>query len=335
MSTFVMRGADPHVLLHHMAFYGLADILDGAGVEDVRLVWDGGRPTISGKDLSPQIVDEAVREHVTGRRSWADRTFGAEKRGLMSPRLTVLTTEAAWQELHHGREQVLDELTDQQAWPDLRYLAALGEPCYWSVNPEGKRLQDDGASRLEMQPRNRGSEFVGNRLRKLSEKLLARKPGHIAAGLDGSRTVDELGGKPDSVSATGLTTPGPVDNALVWCALFGIGQFPIAMRIKATAITSGHLGRSRREWFYVPVWEGAWRLARLRSILACAQLHRAAAIRLAGVGGDDLDKQAAATWVRARGVVGVLRFPIGRFGSDNAPERRALRAQAVSLADPR
>ncbi|MGH3565329.1 MAG: hypothetical protein ACRDRH_04725 [Pseudonocardia sp.] len=32
----------------------------------------------------------------------------------------------------------------------------------------------------------------------------------------------------------------------------------------------------------------------------------------------------ARDWLAARGVVGVVRFPIERFGSDNAPERRAM-----------
>lgn len=333
-SRFVMGGADPDVLLHHLAFYGLADILDGSGVEDVRLAWDGSSPAIVGKGLSPQLVDDAMRAHVEGRRTWVERPFGPERRGLMSPRLTVLKSKEAWEALQAAREQVLHELTEEHAWADLRYLAALGEPCYWSVR-KGEQRQDDGASRLEMQPRNRGSEFVGNRLRPLTAKLLARKAGQIAAGLDGSMVVDELGGKPDSVIATGLTTPGPVDNALVWCALWGIGQFPLTMQINAAAATSGHLGRSRREWFYAPVWDGNWRPARLRSILACEQLGFAAADRLTGVGGDDLATQAAATWLGARGVVGVLRFPIGRFGSDNAPERRALRAHPIPLGSPR
>lgn len=335
MKRFQMAGADVTVLLHHLAFYGLADILDGAGVADVRLVWAGELPEIAGTDLNPELVDQAVRAHVDGRRSWTALAFGPERRGLMSPRLTVLKSEVAWAELQDERERVLDGLTDQHVWSDLRYLAALGEPSYWRFTPKREPLQDDGASRLEMQPRNRGSEFVGNRLRPLTAKLLARKPGQITAGLDGSQVVDELGGKPDSVSATGLTTPGPVDGALVWCALWGIGQFPLALRVGATAATSGHLGRSQREWFYAPVWEGAWRPARLRSILASGQLRLAAATGLQRMASDDLVPQAAMTWLRARGVIGVIRFPIGRFGSDNAPERRALRGEPISLVGRR
>ncbi|GAA1232748.1 hypothetical protein GCM10009676_15010 [Prauserella halophila] len=328
MTRFVMAGADQEVLLHHMAFYGLGDILEEADV-DVLLTWEDGRPVLLGEGLEPDVIENAVRAHVEGRREWVAQT-NDDGRGTMSPRLTAFTADEQWQSHQTGREEILDRLAAQHRWGDLRYLAALGEPSYWSVNRRNEVLQDDGASRFEMQPRNRGSEFVGNRLRPLAEKLLVRKPGQIVAGLDGSAASDELGGKPDSVSATGMTTPGPVDSALVWCALWGIGWFPLAHRVSGTAVTSGHLGRSRREWFYVPVWRGRWRPARARSILASAQLRDAASTGLTDEH-DPLGGRAASTWLRARGVAGVLRFPIGRFGSDNAPERRALRAEAIPL----
>jgi CRISPR-associated protein Csb3 len=40
---------------------------------------------------------------------------------------------------------------------------------------------------------------------------------------------------------------------------------------------------------------------------------------------------AARHWLAERGTDGVIRFPIHRFGSDNAPERRALTGQPVPL----
>lgn len=329
MNTFVMRGADQSVLLHHMALYGLADILDTEGAGNVKLTWDSDRPVIIGDQLSPEAVEGAVRAHLEKRRVWVKQTNG--NRAVMSPRLTTFKDEPAWQAHQAERERVLVELTLAQAWPDLRYLAALGEPSYWRFNRQGAPLQDDGASRFEMQPRNQGSEFVGNRLRPLIANLLARKRGAIVAGLNNDDVVDELGGKANSVSATGLTTPGPVDNALVWCALWGIGQLPLALRLNGPAVTSGHLGRSRREWFYTPVWRTWWRPARLRTILASAQLAQFAT---AGTGlpeDDPATNKAAAAWLEARGVVGALRFPIGRFGSDNAPERRALRGEAMQI----
>jgi CRISPR-associated protein Csb3 len=338
MNTFAMSGADPYVLLHHLAFYGLADILDCSGVTGVRLAWAGPHPVIHGDGLNSRVVDETVRAHIEGRQAWVEKTSGPERRGLMSPRLSVLKNREAWAELHSDRNRVLDELTQRRAWSDLNYLANLGEPSYWRFTAKGEPLQDDGASRWEMQPRNRGSEFVGNRLRPLSAKLRARKPGLIAAGLDGSTSIDELGGQPDSVSATGLSTAGPVDNALVWCALWGIGQFPLALSTRSAAVSAGHIGRGRSEWFTVPMWDGSYTPARLRTILASGHLRRAAATDLADVPGmvtDPLTVRTSANWLVARRVTGVLRYPIGRFGSDNAPERRALRAVPVPLGDRR
>jgi CRISPR-associated protein Csb3 len=329
MNTFTLGGADPDVLLHHMAFYGLADILDNAGVAGVLLGWDDDRPTLHGDRLSPDLVDTAVRDHIHGRLPWVDAATGDDRRAVMSPRLAVFKDHDAWEGHRGERERVLDDLTARHSWPDLRYLAALGEPCYWRFTPRGQRLQDDAASRLEMQPRNRGSEFVGNRLRPLAAKILAREPGQIAAGLAGTSTVDELGGKPDSVTATGLAMPGPVDNALVWCALWGIGQLPTALRTTGPAVTSGHLGRPRQEWFYVPVWQGRWRPARLRTILASTQLRHTVAASTPNPTVDALTARTAAIWLAARGIIGVMRFQIGRFGSDNAPERRALRGEEI------
>ncbi|MGD9990521.1 hypothetical protein [Pseudonocardia sp.] len=329
MNTFVMASADDHVLLHHLAFYGLADILDTAGAASVRLTWDATRPTLTADALDENIIEQAVRNHITARRRWVDEQFGPDRRGLMSPRLSAINSDGAWRDLQSRREAVLDRLTNDHEWADLRFLAALGEPCYWS-HPRGEPRPDHGASRLEMQPRNRGSEFVGNRLRPLATALLARAPGQISSGLAGRTTADEIGGKPDSVSATGLTTPGPVDNALVWCALWAIGQFPLTVRIDRPAVNSGHLGGRRNEWLYGPVWEGPWRPGRLRSILASAPLRTAATAGQPNV--DALALRSAQSWLRVRGVLGIARFPIQRFGSDNAPERRALRADMLPTA---
>lgn len=333
MNTFTLDAADPEVLIHHLAFYGLADILGDHGVTNLRMRWDGACPVIEGDGLTPEWIDQAVREHARARRPWVERSIGKERRGVMSPRLSSLADETAWTELHNGRHQVLDALVEHHGWSDLRYLAALGEPAHWSHDPRGAPLQDDGASRWEMQPRNRGSEFVGNRLRPLATTLLARQPGAVVSGLEGATLVDELGGKPDSVSATGLNTPGPVDNALVWCALWGIGWFPTSPRINSAARSSGHFGRSRHEWFYLPYWTTALRPARVRSLLAAEQLRVAAASGLGPHAADVLTTRAALGWLQVRHVTGILRFPIGRFGSDNAPERRALRAEPVPVGN--
>ncbi|GGK64905.1 hypothetical protein [Nocardia camponoti] len=329
---FVLAGTDQRVLAHHMAFYGLGDILDAFNDDTITLRWTNGKPSIVGATISAESVESAVRQHLSQSERWTTHASGSEQRGTMSPRLSAFKTDEAWVLHQHNREEVLDDLTDASAWDDLRYLAALGEPSYWRFTPKRELLQDAGASKFEMQPRNRGSEFVGNRLRRLNERLPARKQGQIAAGIAGQLVIDELDGKPNGVTATGLTTPGVFDNALAWCALWGIGQFPLALHAGKNAVTSGHLaGQQRKEWFYVPVWEGPWRMARLRSVLASAQLHDAAVAGIPELDIDDLGRSTARSWLRARGIVGIVRFPIARFGSENAPERRALYGDPIAL----
>lgn len=327
MSAFVMAGADVRVLLHHMALYGLGAMLDEAGVPDVRLAWSSSMqplPQITGEGLTADVVDGIVREHArvhAAESSWVQRDveLNGKQRGLMSPRLTTFGSDDVWGHVQVGRERELQALTDVRAYPALRFLAALGEPAYWSRNPKGDVLQDDGASRLEMQPRNQGSEFVGTRLRKLAAAVVARPPAAVSGGLLGTASLGA--GNP-----TGFASTGTADDPLMWCAVWGIGQFPTAARIDAAVLTSGHIGRSRAESFYAPVWGPPWRPARLRSVLASRQLRDAAATDVVSPGSRDAGRDIAArAWLAARGVVGIMRFPIRRFGSDSAPERRALR----------
>jgi len=347
MTDFVLERGDPYVALSHLALYGLGAILEDAGHE-VRLSWTRRmrtRPCLSA-DLDDEQVGTAVRDHAArlpGGDTWLSRDIrlNGSNRGLMSPRLSAFRDDATWQRVQYARHEVLEELTGHRHLLDLRMLAALGEPAYWSRNQKGQILQDDGASRWEMQPRNKGSEIVGTRLRTLAAKVADRSPQAVASGLRGTVIRDEAGNdKPDSRTPTGLAPPGPTDNALAWCALWGISQLPIAMRVSTggrpgTAITSGHLGSPRNEWFYAPVWHAPWRPARLRSIVAAEQVRTAACDGLAIRDmPSPLAITAARRWLAARDVVGVVRFPVERFGSDNAPERRAMRGTLVTTSEP-
>jgi len=342
MNGIILRTCDPQVLLSHLALYGLAAILEAKGIPDARIEWTAGgnpRPQLTARSADDVAIGHLIAEHArsaAAEGSWLRRdiTLKGTPRGLMSPRLTPFEDDDTWGQAQQDRHEILDDLTDTGRWLDLRLLAALGEPCYWSFNRQGALLQDDGASRLEMQPRNQGSEFVGTRLRSLAAAVAARDTAQILAGLRGDTVVDEVGhDKPDSRTATGLAGPGPADNALAWCALWGISQFPIAMRINATAATSGHLGRSRNEWFYAPVWNGQWQPARLRTILASTRLCTvsAADLNLRTGAVTDAEASAARRWLSAREVAGLVRFPIRRFGSDSAPERRAMRGELISV----
>jgi len=342
MTGLTFGGCEPYTLLSHMAMYGFGAILEAEGVRDVRLQWTGAgnpRPHISAPEVNASEMACVVARHASARAadgSWTQRdiTLAGKPRGLMSPRLSQFGEQSdLWQQIQLARHAVLDGLTEGQGWLDLRFIAALGEPCYWHRDDRDNRiLQDDGASRLEMQPRNQGSEFVGNRLRKLAGSVGQRDQGAILAGLLGDSVDDEIAGNAsDSRTATGLAGLGPTDNALAWCALWGISQFPIAYRGNGVAITSGHLSYRRREVFYVPMWQGCWRPARLRSVLASEELSILAGKGLEEGRSTDIAISKARAWLTARSVNGVIRFPIQKFGSDNAPERRAMRGEPISV----
>jgi CRISPR-associated protein Csb3 len=353
MTQITLAGCEPRTLLSHMALYGLGAILEADGVRNLRLAWGppaNPRPTLSADDadeteLAARVghhaqahaaADSWVQEDVTLTVRSQDKPKPATK-ALMSPRLSVFWNQETWELVQRSRHEALDRLAAASGWLDLRFLAALGEPCYWSYSIKGEPLQDDGASRFEMQPRNRGSEFVGNRLRKLAITVANRSAAQILAGLQGDSAEDELDNRPDSRTATGLAGPGPTDNALAWCALWGISQFPIAMRVNATgrtsgtAVTSGHIRHRPGESFYVPMWKGQWRPARLRTMLASMQLRTAAATGLGLPGYTDTQISTAHAWLAARNIEGIMRFPVHRLGSDKAPERRAMRGEPIPV----
>ena len=339
MTDFVLTTAEPKTMLSHLALYGLATIVEQGGIDGVRLSWTDGmasRPVLTAPQATPETIGEIVRAHAAQHctpESWPSQRFngGNKPRGLMSPRLSTITTTDGWRSLQQQRHDVLDKLTQEWALLDLRLIAALGEPSYWSFNRQGQSYQDDGASRLEMQPRQQGSEFVGNRIRPLAAAVAARTAAAVSDGLLGLSVRDEIGEDAStSRTPTGFASPGPTDNAVAWCAVWGISQFPIAHRIRIRvpggregfAVTTGHIGRGIAGYFYVPVWDGQWRTARLRSIVASGQLGRFARTGMPSQEGLT-DAPAAGRWLASRGVDAVVRFTVERHGSDSAPERRA------------
>lgn len=341
MTDFVLAGADPHTMLSHLALCGLAAIAEEADLQDVRLSWTSGmsaRPVLSAEDATAETIGDAVQQHaarLTDTGSWLNRQLSDTAKGaLMSPRISVIADTEGWRSLQDRRHDVLDQLTQARAMLDLRLIAALGEPSYWRRNKKGDRLQDDGASRLEMQPRNQGSEFVGNRLRPLAAAVAARTPEQISDGLRGHSIRDEIGDdKPLSRTPTGLADPGPTDNALAWCALWGISQFPIALRRGSFAATTTHIGRGSAGHYGLPVWSGRWRTARYRSVVASGHITRFTESELAP--STTAVDAAAREWLAARGVTGVVRFEVRRFGSASAPERRAARGTILKTGRSR
>lgn len=334
--------------LSHMALVGLGVILEDAGVADVRVGWSeafDSQPLVRASHVDWPEAAEIVRQHALRHADPADwtaaRGAGTES-ALMSPRIASPAGAAAWHGHVTARCETIDRVLGRTNWLDLRLIGSLGEPAYWRFNRTGEPLPDEGASRWEMKTRNGGEEFVGNRLRPLAERVAARSAEAIESGLTGSAPEDELGKNGiDSRTATGLAAPGPTDNALAWCALWGISQFPVIARIQRPSRTAGHLPaprgaeRDRRGWFYVPVAVRPITLPRLRTVIVSDQLAQAAAIGLEGPASlGVLDLDAACGWLADREIAALVRFPIGEYGSANAPERRALLGTVIPIRVP-
>lgn len=336
------------VLLTHFLLYGAASLCEDAGLRAIRLGWSGGlapQPVLGG--VEADTLGEIVLAHASRRAeegSWLLKNLpGNQKGGLFSPRIAKLPDAGAWRQLQRARSDVVDDLVRGGRELDLRLLAALGEPSYWRFDRATAPLPDDGASRLEMQPRNQGSEFVGTRLRPLGRAVASRTADAVRDGLLGTHVVDEVGqGKADSRTATGLRQPGPTDSAVAWCALWGIAQAPVALLVQGRARTATHVPwrkddglptEQRAGHFCVPIWRGWWTIARLRQVLASAALAergRAAAL-YASERETDVETQQQSDWLCSRGVGSLVVFPVGTFGSASAPERRALGGDDVPL----
>lgn len=330
MTEFVLESSAPHTALSHLALYGLAAILDDAG-HRITLSWTTGmdpRPVIH-SDLEPNQIGETVHAHAARRaeNGWLHEDFdvGARTVALMSPRISKLS-ESDWPRLQRRRHEALDALTQDGSRLDLRLIAALGEPCYWSKTPKREIRQDDAASRWEMQPRNQGSEFVKSRLRPLATHVSSRSSRQIVNGLTGASTVDSLG---KGRTATGLAPLGPTDDALAWCGLWGISQLPTTHRFGGRSRTTGHQGPATGGTMTLPAWTRPWTLGRLRTLLGCPQLAT-----FANPESSDLDRDIARAWLAERHIVAAVRFPIHRYGTDQAPERRTQHGTILSTQPP-
>ena len=336
---------DVHVAFTHLAALGLGSILEDAGCRGVGIHWTGSldaRPLLTAPGLDWDVAARSVREHAVAHAApddWTAATVGgvAGGAGLMSPRIKPPTHEDGWVALVEERRSVIDRQMRSRHLLDLALIGALGEPAYWRVDTEGVRRPDEGASRWELKTRNRGEDFVAHRLRRLAIIVAARDPRSVRDGLTGDCVVDELGKDAvDGRTATGLAGLGPVDNALAWCALWGISAFAVTPQVVRGSRTAGHLPRRRggagrrEECFYLPIPSRPISLPRFRHIASSASLQNVLEADL-DADAAHLNADSGRSWLLARHIGAVVRFPIGVFGSASAPERRALIGTVIRL----
>lgn len=304
---------------------GLALILERGGAQRVRLGWtDSAEPRMSVKaeGHDADTIAGLVHSHASECAlpdSWVQHDLVPSpwngNSAVLSPRVKVPSCAVDWHHLQGERHRAIDELrTADGNEASLELVGALGEPSYWR-NVNGDTRPDEGASRWEMKTRNRGEDFVGNRLRSLARIVSCRDVSVVRSGLEGSAIVDEAyKGKrsSDSRTATGLARPSFTDSAVAWCGLWGISSFPVIPDLGRCSVTGGALplGGFRPEVLVLPALVGGHSLARWRAILASEQLVKAFA-----------EDRTAQVWLGRHGVRALTVHRVHYIGSSNAPER--------------
>lgn len=330
--------------LTHFAMLGLASILADSGATNVRIWWRNDTRACATVEWQGKPAENAVHEHArrhTFPSSWVQITsprFSTEESGnrptagLFSPRQSFPNKTQDWESFMAARERATSDEMTQLDW---RMLGGLGEPGHWLLI-DNKPRPEAAASRWEMVPRNGGKEFVGKRLAPLAHIIATRTEAEILAGLDGSALKDELA--KDSAAfrtATGLCKPRLVDNALAWCALWGLSCFPVVPRARELAFTPAAAPRNRThpKSMTLPVWDHPVSVALWRTVVASEPLGT-----LTGSSGLDdavgLTDEAfmAVQSLQRIGVLGLIRFPI-HTNNPSAPERQILDGRLVFLHD--
>lgn len=349
MTAFTVAG-DVTSALTHFAQLGLADILDEELGCRVRFGWtDAPTPVafVDAGEVTANRIGEAVANHASRAarsESWLRAAVdhcGRPGTAAFSPRIKPASSDEEWRSLQRVRHEYLDILLDDGRDGDLRFLGALGEPAYWRVENGKERRPDHGASRWEMKTRNKGEEFVGQRLLPLAEVMASRSVEQIVAGLTGADRRDELGrDKPESRTSTGFTQPGPTDSALAWCALWGIGNFPLAHRVNAVSVTPGAFPPDvlHPRYMFLPIIVGAVTAARMRSVIVSSQLSVVGSFGLDDLSGERhglaaLNIESARQWLIRRRVGAIARFRILKTGSASAPERQVLGGELLLIQE--
>lgn len=317
--------------LTHVAGLGVAAILEESGHRGVRIRWTQtanpkmlvSGPGVEGTTLAQLVFDHAKRHSQTS--SWVQavtkiRKGGKEAEvGLFSPRIAAPEDSDSWVGLYEQRRAVIDA-DPGVTWLDGLFLQALGEPAYWQADLKDA-MPDEGASRWEMKTRNRGEDFVRNRLAPLAREVSGRTAEAVAKALSGT-AIHDSAGKEDSRTGSGFTAPQPVDDVVAWCALWGISAFRLFPAISGVAVTPGAwpAAVTHPSMMSLPLSTSPLSLAKIRRIMRSKAFSDASF----GDSGSSIHASAARVSLKRTGVDGVVRFPIRKGGSSSAPERQIL-----------
>lgn len=277
--------------------------------------------------------------------SWAQGEMGyrdgkaVTQRSPFSPRIKVIEEREAWRAHQDFRWGHLDKLLENNDRIALEFIGGIGESAYWRFESNGRR-PDHGASRWEMKTRNKGQEFIKDRVAPMVREIADWTPEQVLNGVSGEARQD-FPGKPDPYSrtATGFTTPGPTDVALAFVALLGLSAFPLSLQTTRISTTPGAFPttvlHTRHALLPIPVLPMT--VDRLRTILVSKELAVASENLLAAEEAELRDEQlalgapAAEMWLKQRGIPAIAKYAVLKTGSSSAPERQILTGEVRVL----
>ncbi|MFT3876113.1 MAG: hypothetical protein QM708_06800 [Propioniciclava sp.] len=341
----MLRG-DANDLFSHMALWGLVRICTNEGIAGIRGYWTDEpepKPVLSTITSSPEEIAQKVKEHASARAaggSWLHEVFvprpGSNPVALMAPR-TATPELSEWNHLEDLSNAVRDNMPSDL---DRELILGLGYRSWWAREANGDIRADKGCSVWEMRTRNKGTDFVADRLLPLAHDISKWSVDKIWAGLTGKEVDDSTGGnKPTSRTATGFRLPGPVDSARAWCALWALSLFPVLPhpveggRSPAFVPLTGR-GNIRRLLLF-PVPTDPTSVERIAMLARSKALVEAATVPPTGPDPESalhrkLMLASAQRWLRNHGLRGVMQFPVQIVGSTSAPERQTLAGSFVA-----
>ncbi len=316
---------DPTDAFTVMSVFGLAAILDQE-VGEVRLRWRNHEEAIvTAGDATDEEIAEVVRQFAAKRasESWitAISDLNGAKRAPLGPRIGTPSSDRSWEQLQIQRHLAIDDVSVDSRL-DRRMIGSLGEPAYWAETHDRRLFVDYGASSWEMKTRNRGEEFLQNRLSLLVASVAARSVADVRAGLTGELVRDEVGkDAATSRTPTGLRSPGRSDNAQAWCALWGLSLFPVrpVMPVAGPSPRRSRVGGvvsvRPRIWFGLPLFGTEVSVARVRAVGRSAALTEVVHGHATSRSAED-----AMSRLRRLGVAEVRVFEQFKTENKNAPE---------------
>ncbi len=290
------------LLVSHLAAFGLAVALDGAGIEtyvghdpdsqsfEPVVAFAGERAAVAEAVRASALATEAVVESdiEPGRR-------GNDRRATIWARASFANDPDRAAHVLGLRRTLVDDAEQEDAPFAVALLASLGAPATWGgdrVNPS------DGATALDGVLGNHTSDLVRGVLR----------PARRAAAefADDAFGAPALGPAGDQHDKTGWAPPGTdVDLAHQWLAVLGLSLLPVAHRSLSRSATPAcwTLRRPTRHGVTLPLLSLPVSLPRLRALLSLASLAA-----ITDDGEQTRERSRAAGELRSLGVDEVVTF---------------------------